>query len=734
MCALMGVGGLAKYAGLVGLEMPFKDVFTKDEKAFMSEMLRSRDSRFINYAQGDVEGFCPKAKVKVQLLREIFNRCTAQLNRIALMLGADERPDGWGMSTGVTVARMVSEVIAKQLNLSVETLSQLTAPGGYAALNHLGKVVNRTKDAFVYLTMVDGGRATSERLLPPGSHQGGQYITRKVRGVYTGLLCDIDISGCYGNGLANQVLPVGIPQVVDKPMSLGSFLREVHPYTVPGCWHARISWKNAPFACDVLVSKVGESFTSWDNAVDGYTEDGFSFEEPDDKAYEASMALFTHEVHQAAINHDLLQILDSCSQKKINKRGQVSEWQWLLENATVHGCIYYDKRYQVEEVTPEMLEGYKLSGKQGVAVEACKSWVAFPLSSIVNILIPERMRAKREFGKKSAEQEFLKLVVNTIYGCIASVYFNNEDACISNVVAGNNITARARALAWCMAKGIGCFQLITDGGMFDINSVLKWRPGRMSLDALANTYTDRNLDNSRNYTYDRVPLLGRTLTEDECWQVKEADMWTSKARANSDWNQPTDLSYLQEEIDSKAWQHLSTTFSKLDIFKGRGQFWFETKRLFTGFTPHNKVNYRMSNVIVGDNAGEGLQSGECIAFRGMRKEDGRAGELFDAYENGEPLQVTIDRTEILSLSDWQRLSDDERSRLLPGDQVSDTKRFFSITPLSYRPQTQSDYIGTDIRYQEAKSTNDPVQVASVLTKVLSESQSERVVKRLTRIK
>jgi DNA polymerase elongation subunit (family B) len=41
------------------------------------------------------------------------------------------------------------------------------------------------------------------------------------------------------------------------------------------------------------------------------------------------------------------------------------------------------------------------------------------------------------------QQEFFKLIINSIYGVFASKYFN-----IGNVILANNITARARLNIW----------------------------------------------------------------------------------------------------------------------------------------------------------------------------------------------------------------------------------------------------------------------------------------------
>lgn len=48
--------------------------------------------------------------------------------------------------------------------------------------------------------------------------------------------------------------------------------------------------------------------------------------------------------------------------------------------------------------------------------------------------------------------KFIKLLINTIYGDLVSLYFY-----VANTIIGNNITERARSMAWYMEKGLHGF-------------------------------------------------------------------------------------------------------------------------------------------------------------------------------------------------------------------------------------------------------------------------------------
>lgn len=57
-----------------------------------------------------------------------------------------------------------------------------------------------------------------------------------------------------------------------------------------------------------------------------------------------------------------------------------------------------------------------------------------------------------------AAQNAIKLLVNTLYGVLASKFFD-----VGNVVVANNVTAKPRAKIWLALKVLGGLQTITDG-------------------------------------------------------------------------------------------------------------------------------------------------------------------------------------------------------------------------------------------------------------------------------
>ena len=677
--AMQGAIGLGEFAANVGLTKEKKHSYTVEEKGRMLEMLELDPIKFKEYNLGDLD-----LELAMQLTTDFYNK-------VALLIGVEPRKF-WGLSTGKIVAQMVSEWIATHIGVTIEEFSVLTSQAGCEGITNLSKVLKLKN--WVYLAMVDGGRAVAEREFPTGEQVPTIFKNRKVQGVFTGVLDDLDISGCYGNGLKNQDYAVGIPQFLPQPMTYGEWEKKYAKKVIPGLFVLRVSYKNAPFRQDFLISKAEKQFTSWDWGWEGdndgfYTEDG-------KRVYDASMLLNTNSVHQAAFTWDAMQVM--------HQIGSNSEIKWLRDNMIVESGAMYLKDDEVPQVTSEMLEGVRVSEKPGMLLEGSKNWVRVSLRPLMETLLSERGKHK----KKTPMNTFLKLIINTIYGCIASEFFSTESTGISNVVVGSNITARARILAWCMAKGFHSVMSVTDGGVLDVNKVLKYK--KKSLNLLESLHQNNFNDPTRRDKFvEQIPLLGRELTVEEV--------------LNRDWKNEedtTNLHYLQHEIDSAAWEHLASEFGDLDIFK-YSQFKFESKRICLGLTPHSKVDYRLNDVIAGDNAGDDYY----IAMRGLPKVpdsvkpdkkvvDPRAHLIFDAVENGTPIKLELNDTELLSLEDWKMHP--RKDVLTPHDTVSVTKTFYSHTPLASRFYDMQEYINVDYAYQKAKESGDAVKVCEITVK------------------
>ena len=504
-----------------------------------------------------------------------------------------------------------------------------------------------------------------------------------MQDVIKGNLVDIDISSCYGSGLLNQKFVIGKPTITYKPMTLRQFLGKYKKQLVVGLWVARCSYKDAPFNQDLILSKTEEKHTSWFYEKYGNNE---GFMQDDGKfVYDATLTLVNKELHQGLIQHDILQVLKNYSSNR--------EYGWLLDNLIVNTSMVYEKKNRIEKVNQKMIESVEHNDPN-----RCNDWVQIDIKDLMETMIGER----KKYAKGESLNEFLKVVINTLYGCTCSEFFSNKQTAISNIVVSNNITARARVLSWCMAKGLYAHMTITDGGVFNVNEVLTFK--KTSLNLFERLHENVLNDDSRHYF-----AFKKSILEIQCDYKKTKELM-QPAHSDITTKKPSDTKI----IDVLAFQHLKDIFGKLDIFS-MNQFSFESKKFYTKLTLHNKVDYRLVNEI--ENYSE-------IKLRGMTKiwDETKqkkvinpiANKLFDCIEKGIPFKLETLSYKMLSQKDWDRLDDEKKNILLPHDILKVEKTIYSHTPLAHRPSTLKERKNILKAYGKAKDSKDETIISKVI--------------------
>ena len=189
--------------------------------------------------------------------------------------------------------------------------------------------------------------------------------------------------------------------------------------------------------------------------------------------------------------------------------------------------------------------------------------------------------------------------INTVYGDMVSPFFT-----VGNVVVGNNITARARALAWCMEKGFHGWQSITDGCAFDVNRVLYPKDEQVITgETVINLYADNAY---RRHTFAPLtdkPYLSVTHNYGEV-NLRVVDEKPALSIRFGDELQELSPDESLNWINKAAMQHLQRLFPNLDILhqvtydvKGNerlGQFEFEAKGFYDCGTFHGSADYCLS--------------------------------------------------------------------------------------------------------------------------------------------
>ncbi|MGL4498278.1 MAG: hypothetical protein ACRCU2_04370, partial [Planktothrix sp.] len=298
-----------------------------------------------------------------------------------------------------------------------------------------------------------------------------------------------------------------------------------------------------------------------------------------------------HEIINGLITQDFLEWLDNvCSPQQKTE---------LLDNLLISTVIFYPLSERVNSADELLEKLQKFEGKnecKGTIEKGnsevinthkkCHSWYAVNMG---DMLITTLLIERKKHPKKTPLNTLLKLNINTLYGDMVSPYFKE-----SNVIVGNNITARARALCWYMEKGLGGFQSITDGCVFDLNKV----PfnGRRTLSGTNTVNVHRHYERHIDYK----PLEGESITI-ESWEkingykypLIKIDESIIPANEIYSWIDRTAMKHLQNQFPNVSVLHSDTT----DVYGNprKGQFVFETKAVYEAGSFHGTANYCLVN-------------------------------------------------------------------------------------------------------------------------------------------
>lgn len=470
------------------------------------------------------------------------------------------------------------------------------------------------------------------------------------------LWCDIDISGCYGEGQRNQIYAVGNPIIMSYPInmaqnkyvSLKKWLKIMRfdkesCDLVPGAWFARVSAiKPLKYSQDFFGSWFLESGTGADILAKYVSRDMkcdtelFDIEDTHLDTDDGNLKIFQNEIHNAVLTHDGLQwILNVASERQKNE---------LLDSLQVMASMHYpaSKRIQESETsTQELIDFYeKWDGVNQVyfnvktkvitlKTHQPHAWIGYNIGEIlIDKLLENRGLAKFEFGKKSPLEQMYKLCINTLYGDMVSKFF-----AISNTCVGNNITARARALAWYMEKGFSGVQSITDGCGFDLNKVLF--AGDRAINGEITQL--QNIEAQIKKSHLRLSGLGGSV-----WTGDENGIYRDGVNVGKGAD--------NKVINALAMEHLQGLFPNVDVLNAAtdrieivdgvavrtpriGQFSFETKEVYKSIVAHGSANYAFTSF-------DGKKTIKTRGYEGKKQHTGLLdvdGKTSDRYQENNPM-------------------------------------------------------------------------------------------------
>jgi hypothetical protein len=603
-CALQGNASYAKLCENTGIILDSKKLMDAHKTTMIVPYLEM-PTEFDDYSKGDLHVYDALSR-HAELMRDIYESLD--------ILEYYKEPK---LTIGSTVVDLLQARIAKLFDVKPGKEKDLIEwINKFASASHLR---SNARNGSALLSKVRGGRCRNNR--PTDT-------------LLNGSLCDIDISGCYGEGQRNQIFPFGRPiseglDLEDKNtyQKLGEWYKQRKTELIDGAWVAIISTdylgdKSLPIEKRTDYKKLEyhqDFFESWfDFSIKDLRE---SLSDSDLQENEfldpksGTVKILNDVIVNGMLTSDGLDwILNICSTRQRKE---------LLENLNVVAALYYPKSERVDspEKLLEAIQNHENGATSVTKIEKgksavltlnapCHAWYGFNLGELLtDALLANRKRFPKK-PTKHPMNEYYKLCVNTIYGVLVSPHFP-----ISNTIVGNNITARARTLAWCMEKGFYGVSSITDGCTFDLNTVVFPKKGRrITASNVVNIHhlSKREFKDVNNLIL--APLGGEKITIGDDWLFDEKGNVKNVSIFRGE--ETYSLKDFCDWIDKEAWKHLqslfnlkvlhanstdlvvetdTTTYKLLSVSKKEkvGQFSFETKSVYTRGTFHGSANYAL---------------------------------------------------------------------------------------------------------------------------------------------
>jgi len=303
---------------------------------------------------------------------------------------------------------------------------------------------------------------------------GGLLYSRVARyPIIRGILSDLDLSSCYASAMSDLDIYLGKPVTITFPYkkyqyTLKEILEIIEEKEISkDAWFVRVSGNlekgfNTLIYSDLRFTNKKVSLKTFNDKKKNNPKliNQFNLEKIAKETATSTMLL--KEIKFGLINYDLLESL------KLLPEDLLEEYL----NLKVDCLVYYpneliadnlDDYYKLLDKYPTEPKKTKLDRKTGLAVTEqilCQDNVTlrFPIKDIWQLL-----KAKRSEYKKAKDpiQEVFKLFQNSGYGVLACLYLS-----CNNLMASNQITAKARSATWLMTNFLNGFNPITDGSVF----------------------------------------------------------------------------------------------------------------------------------------------------------------------------------------------------------------------------------------------------------------------------
>ena len=720
-CALHGIASYKAIASATNVKLPYKETLSQNDLENMLDTYFDKPIDFDNYALGDLEVYRILAS-NSELFEKVYGS-----------LGTEQYFQPPKLTIGSTVRDLFKASLYKELGIATDDKEKQDMLSEYLSFASPSQLKKATDSTRCLLAKVFGGRCRNNR---PTDIKNDS------------LVADNDIAGAYGNGLRNQIYPIGKPVIEDFKNSKYNCYQTLRQWLqkrkygknscelIDGLWTAVVStkeidpeenqWATLNYVQDFLISWFNFKFTD----VAEMETDSDSVD-AEIKPKTGNVKILNNQVVHAIITSDFLEWLDNICSSRQRKE--------LLDNLYIETACYYPSYSQVSSFD-ELIEigdfwqGVNTTTSREIKVKSRNKklrsgmvvntnqeptfWLGLDLGKlIVDDLLAWRTMHKKLDGKKSPMDILFKLCTNTLYGDFTSPYFD-----VSNTVVGNNITSRCRAMAWYMEKGHYAYQTITDGGQIDPNKVCYPKTSKRKVTALSvtNLYRVNPADNNVLLktldNYDRIEPIKANDTSK--LKLVKGDVETIIDDPKG-WLQQKLFKHLQHIFPNVSVLHKPTTKLEIDISDNRtpirryspqiGMFSFEIKDIYIKAHFHGTSNYLLANeretkIAMRSYETKRKHQAFSITNNGDSVEtefyDGLSPSTFFLQQLDTPSKVKRSKVfikkGILKLNDWKNNSDKWLDKgYVCGDTIEKTGilREFSLSQFTY--QTIEQYLAIE---------------------------------------
>lgn len=262
-------------------------------------------------------------------------------------------------------------------------------------------------------------------------------------------------------------------------------------------------------------------------------KDNYENDDSCDGKIEGDFLLTSRQLRWGVITSEVLNVI-----RKVSSHKQWAEWM----NLKVTLAIYYPKSSELP------LEEWSRNKESN-------HWCRIPIEPLITKL--------KEVQQSS---DPCKHIINTLYATLASTH-----SFTGNTVLANNITASVRTGSWIMSKALGCKFIVTDGGIYEFDSIPQFKTHLSSF---------------------RKPGLQSLFLKDERWNKFVGTQPLSKDIDNLESFLLEDKSKAAEYLDKKALEIIQSFCSIYDLdFSFKIEHKIENSASIAVTNPFGKVDY-----------------------------------------------------------------------------------------------------------------------------------------------